>query len=647
MVSIPARWPALLLMLVMPLSAAARPEPPRMIESCGGLFDLCGFKDRQTGEIVIPQTFERVLPFSDGLAAVRVKGRYGYIDTKGDMIIAPSFDLAGGFAFGMAEVLIGDHAGVIDRQGAFLVKPQFARIVPFTKDVLLAREGTWNNQFIRGREQLPGLKDGAAMFYEKTWGLYHVEKGWLTERAFSFSKFDETGRGPIWATKGDYIRGPFGLMRADGTWQVEPQFTHVQQLMDERAIVRKPDPAASGGSRQSELWGAVDPEGNLVVPFRTEALGYWRGGFGLTKEGGLANKNGKEGLVDKAGKLVGGRLFDKVKRSEDGARVMVDGKWVRVDQTGRFLGPDEGDTVLASCDGGGRILRKLDGYQLQGADGKPTIAQLLDYVRYFDFSCKHPTAIRIGADFKPDARWSFVRPTNGELLFDPPPFEAVSEFLDGVAMVKRGGKWGLLAEDGKFLVEPQFEEIKVPGAKTGVNGNGVIQWGIHNAGSKSATDLFEVKKDGRTYAITTTGEERPLPPVSDPRSGYLACNDGSRMFEQNGRWGIENADGKQVLLPKYRGLHCFTQGIAWAANDNKKQWCPIDPDGSDRTEPPCVQARYPYYQTHSYPEQFAKDPYENSVLWTRAFLEYGAGKREAPPRMIGDNGNGGTFSTYR
>ena len=72
---------------------------------CGGLFELCGFANRQTGALVIPQIYGRVFPFSNGLAAVRFEGRWGYIDTNGTWVIEPRFDLAGPFRFGRAEVL--------------------------------------------------------------------------------------------------------------------------------------------------------------------------------------------------------------------------------------------------------------------------------------------------------------------------------------------------------------------------------------------------------------------------------------------------------------------------------------------------------------------------------------------------------------
>lgn len=81
---------------------------------------------------------------------------------------------------------------------------------------------------------------------------------------------------------------------------------------------------------------------------------------------------------------------------------------------------------------------------------------------------------------------------------------------------------------------------------------------------------------------------------------------------------------------------CFRNGIAWAPIDSRRQWCPLGPDGAERDQPACMAANYPLYLTHSYPEKFHDDPFENSVLWTRAYFDFAAGKRDQPPRWINE-----------
>jgi hypothetical protein len=53
-----------------------------------------------------------------------------------------------------------------------------------------------------------------------------------------------------------------------------------------------------------------------------------------------------------------------------------------------------------------------------------------------------------------------------------------------------------------------------------------------------------------------------------------------------------------------------------------------------------------YQALHVDPNGWSRDvatnPYESSVLWSRAYLEFNAGRRDIPPGMVGDGGRGGT-----
>jgi hypothetical protein len=130
--------------------------------------------------------------------------------------------------------------------------------------------------------------------------------------------------------------------------------------------------------------------------------------------------------------------------------------------------------------------------------------------------------------------------------------------------------------------------------------------------------------------LTATGEERPEPTTTEtPAPEILDCRHGLRLIERGGLWGIADADRADVIVPRYRTLDCFRNGIAWAAVDSRRRWCALGPDGLLRDRPQCRTVHYPSIQTHSAPEEFDKDPFENSVLWSRAHLEFGAGRRRS------------------
>lgn len=89
---------------------------------------LWGFIDKSDNLVISPK-FDECKQFSCGLAAVRKGNKWAYIDHTGKEVIAYKYDEAGLMLAGVAIVKIGDTAGVIDRCAH--------QIYPMTKGVEL------------------------------------------------------------------------------------------------------------------------------------------------------------------------------------------------------------------------------------------------------------------------------------------------------------------------------------------------------------------------------------------------------------------------------------------------------------------------------------------------------------------------------
>ena len=68
---------------------------------------------------------EAVSPYSEGLAAARLDGKWGYMNRDGEFVIPPTFVAAGNFSCGVATVYSGaspalQFKGVIDKHGSFI-----------------------------------------------------------------------------------------------------------------------------------------------------------------------------------------------------------------------------------------------------------------------------------------------------------------------------------------------------------------------------------------------------------------------------------------------------------------------------------------------------------------------------------------------
>lgn len=179
-----------------PAHADIKPTVPEV--RCGGLFNLCGYVHADNRSEVIPQRFERAMRFSDGLAAVRINGLFGYINIDGEVVIKPAFDAAGPFNNGLAEVLIGDHTGVINQAGKLVLPAQYGRSIPLTEDVVIAHEGPYRKRFGFDSET---LENGPTDFFlhHKPSGLFKIGKGWLTGQQYWFQYFSD-GAPLIWAS---------------------------------------------------------------------------------------------------------------------------------------------------------------------------------------------------------------------------------------------------------------------------------------------------------------------------------------------------------------------------------------------------------------------------------------------------------------
>ncbi len=64
------------------------------------------------GAVVVAPQFKEANDFSEGLAAVQLEYKWGYIDKEGKFVIKPEFFDAGDFSEGLAMVQPGGKIGI-------------------------------------------------------------------------------------------------------------------------------------------------------------------------------------------------------------------------------------------------------------------------------------------------------------------------------------------------------------------------------------------------------------------------------------------------------------------------------------------------------------------------------------------------------
>jgi hypothetical protein len=102
-----------------------------------------GFIDKKQKWVINP-TFDNAGSFSEGLARVKIKSNWGFVNQTGDIIInqdilksdteirtKPNFDDASDFSEGFAVVRVRGKYGYIDTSGNWLTQPVFDEAMPF------------------------------------------------------------------------------------------------------------------------------------------------------------------------------------------------------------------------------------------------------------------------------------------------------------------------------------------------------------------------------------------------------------------------------------------------------------------------------------------------------------------------------------
>lgn len=202
---------AILLLFLTAFGAAAQELVPF------GKNGQFGFK--KEGREVIPASYEYACNFTEGLALVKSKGLWGFIDTLGQWKIPAVYEKSEPFFQGGAIVILKGKAGMIGLDGKYLIQPEnddiriaqggflcrkgnqygffswgYETAIPaiytetqYGGDYVNARngDGTWDFYY-KGKRliqsmDVPAKYENASLFEVRSsglGGLYHLEKGW-------------------------------------------------------------------------------------------------------------------------------------------------------------------------------------------------------------------------------------------------------------------------------------------------------------------------------------------------------------------------------------------------------------------------------------------------------------------------------------
>ncbi|MFK7774880.1 MAG: WG repeat-containing protein, partial [Saprospiraceae bacterium] len=161
-----------------------------------------------------------------------------------------------------------------------------------------------------------------------------------------------------------------------------------------------------------------------------------------------------------------------------------------------------------------------------------------------------------------DSQYGYLDKTTNELII-PYQFDMAGHFKDGIAMVKKEGLWGIIREDGTFVLPIEYLVIS---NQSKINDYGNINF--------RGSNIF-VKKDGKWGLLNNKFESilpieyddlkllHPHEPfkTSKNQSHYFSTNSSSlKMYAalKEGKWGVVDESLKTVFPFEYDGIELVT-----------------------------------------------------------------------------------------
>jgi hypothetical protein len=439
------------------------------------------------GQTVIPLRFDEVdiesfTERGDRLALVRIGGKWGGIDAQGETIIPFHFDEIARFnTLGLARVKLDGKLGWVDQQGESVILPRFDVAADFGKNTRLAKVGVGEGCVGNLRETDIGQRHSLSC----RWGFIDIRGREIVPLRFDeIEEFDD--RGLAVANRA----GKWGVVDIRGKEIVPPRFSEIyfdrRAGHDIAALVRQ----------DNNTWTWFDRKGHAVTPpyvRHAEAgeLQLWK------------NAQGRMGYVDLVARIVIPPRFEVAKDfSFHGvARVAI------------------GKDCVAS----------RDRNQEPDADGQ-----------------RHSSP----------CRWGIIDARGKEII--SPRFDVIGEFDDqGLAVASRAGKWGMVDIRGKEIVPLRFAELyfgeRVGEAAALVREGDTWRWFNHNGRAVipahvRAADAKELRawKSARNRVgyVDRQGRIVIAPRFDEAAEGFIDA--GKAKVKLKGQWQWVDKRGGEV-----------------------------------------------------------------------------------------------------
>jgi hypothetical protein len=458
----------------------------------------------ENGLIASPADYDEISSFSDGMAVYKQDDSYGYISDKG-VILPAAYDEANQFSEGLASVKQDGKWGVINHDGQVVVPFTYSDEGDHYSDGLLAvkQDGKWGFINTEGqvvvkptyRAVIPEFNEGytAVQSDKKLWGFVDKDGNEVIAPVYKavYTPFSEGLAGVRTSDGKAYIK-------PDGTTAFMADFDQIYSFHDGIAEYRTGEVQAVRTSPSIPIsigigigWGGHHHHHHHHGGWGWGpgiGIGWYPWAYGWGDPVESLSIKVRRGYIDNTGRIIASAENDHVyPMTEEGALIKNKNRYGFINRKGDFLAHVEYRNLLPLCDTSllvGQNEEKKWG-ALSMTDGTEKIPFTYDSLTYegdgilaYEVDDKYGLVTadgnvltqaiyqKIGTGgndrfpAKKDGRWLYLDSTGKEVIsLDEDVDEALS-FQNGMAAVKKNGKWGLINTDGTWKVQPQYDEMK-------------------------------------------------------------------------------------------------------------------------------------------------------------------------------------------
>jgi hypothetical protein len=548
-------------------------------------------------------------PLEESLVPKRsASGLYGYVNTQGEFVIKPQFDQAMPFTDGIARVKVRSHWRLISTKGKFVNKSLYEDISDFRNGVAIIRkkeELSSTNAILSGLVTIKGAEVIEPNYHYFTpasdlsiyiVGLKEKVPG-KEEARVRFGVLDANGKTVIpvnFQAIREYNFKLFAVKNTNATWQVYTSeglpvfagtYTDIQEFDEQLATVK-----------QNGKWGILHRNGDMVVkPLYKQIIKKGANSYDLvsfTQWKAVSRKKenlftseydnlqplnneiysyqytGKYGLLNEKGNKISEPLYDEITLFvKDLAVVKSGAAYGLISKRGELLVQAKYQAIVIDSSSNVVKAKEAGKWGIMNRSGKAITPFIYEEIRLQPYGL---FAVKQGS------QWYLLDATGR--VAGSSSYDDIYDFKGLYAIVKKQGQAGLINARGSWAIEPMYDSLRMMSRQTVLyfskGRSGIINlftkqtvFSAENIEPLNAS-LYKTSFDGKTGMYDYRGY-MVLSMEYDYISGVT--KDSILTVEKDGKKGLMSLQGKTILNPSqlYQELHVMREERVGIKINNK------------------------------------------------------------------------------